>query len=141
MPDSDRLRLKPLTRLMITLITQRLVEVLNPEENKHRLLMLLDEFPRLGRMQFLSDAFSYLAGYHIKVMLIMQSLGQSTALESYGKGNTIIESCHSRCFYTPQDPHTAQWIADSLGLQDRSASTDHLHRPSAGPLVRARHGV
>src|SRR5450631_1272631 len=84
-PDSDRLRLKPLTRLMITLITQRLVEVLNPKENKHRLLMLLDEFPRLGRMTFLSDALSYLAGYGIKVMLMMQSKGQLDAQEAYGR--------------------------------------------------------
>jgi type IV secretion system protein VirD4 len=138
-PDSDRLRLKPLTRLMITLITQRLVEVLNPEENKHRLLMLLDEFPRLGRMQFLSDAFSYLAGYRIKVMLIMQSLGQLDAPESYGKGNTILESCHSRCFYTPQDPHTAQWIADSLGskteVHQQTTYTGHRLAPWLGHVM------
>jgi type IV secretion system protein VirD4 len=138
-PDSDRLRLKPLTRLMITLITQRLVEVLNPEENKHRLLMLLDEFPRLGRMQFLSDALSYLAGYHIKVMLIMQSLGQLDAPESYGKGNTIVESCHSRCFYTPQDPHTAQWIADSLGskteVHQQTMYTGHRLAPWLGHVM------
>jgi type IV secretion system protein VirD4 len=35
-PDSDRLTLKPLTRLMMTMITKRLVEKLNPKENKHR---------------------------------------------------------------------------------------------------------
>jgi type IV secretion system protein VirD4 len=138
-PDSDRLRLKPLTRLMITLITQRLVEVLNPQENKHRLLMLLDEFPRLGRMQFLSDALSYLAGYHIKVMLIMQSLGQLDAPESYGKGNTIVESCHSRCFYTPQDPHTAQWIADALGpkteVHQQTTFTGHRLAPWLGHVM------
>jgi type IV secretion system protein VirD4 len=138
-PDSDRLRLKPLTRLMITLITQRLVEVLNPQENRHRLLMLLDEFPRLGRMQFLSDALSYLAGYRIKVMLIMQSLGQLDAPESYGKGNTIVESCHSRCFYTPQDPHTAQWIADALGpkteVHQQTTFTGHRLAPWLGHVM------
>jgi type IV secretory pathway TraG/TraD family ATPase VirD4 len=124
---------------MITLITQRLVEALNPEENKHRLLMLLDEFPRLGRMQFLSDAFSYLAGYHIKVMLMMQSLGQLDAPESYGNGNTIVESCHSRCFYTPQDPHTAQWIADSLGpkteVHQQTTYTGHRLAPWLGHVM------
>ncbi len=138
-PDSDRLRLKPLMRLMITLITQRLVEVLNPAENKHRLLMLLDEFPRLGRMQFLSDALSYLAGYRIKVMLIMQSLGQLDSPECYGKGNTIIESCHSRCFYTPQDPLTAQWIADALGpkteVHQQTTYTGHRLAPWLGHVM------
>ena len=138
-PDSDRLRLKPLTRLMITLITQRLVEVLNPKENKHRLLMLLDEFPRLGRMTFLSDALSYLAGYGIKVMLMMQSKGQLDAQEAYGRGNTIIESCRTRTVFTPQDPDTAQWVADTLGskteVHQQTTYTGHRLAPWLGHVM------
>jgi type IV secretion system protein VirD4 len=138
-PDSDRLRLKPLTRLMITLITQRLVEVLNPRENRHRLLMLLDEFPRLGRMAFLSDALSYLAGYRIKVMMMMQSKGQLDAPEAYGRGNTIIESCRTRTVFTPQDPDTAQWIADTLGskteVHQQTTYTGHRLAPWLGHVM------
>jgi type IV secretion system protein VirD4 len=140
-PDSDRLRLKPLIRLMVTMITQRLVEVLNPKENKHRLLKLIDEFPRLSRMPFFSDALSYVAGYNIKVMLIMQSKGQLDAPESYGKGNTIIESCRLRCVYTPQDPDTAQWISDSLGpkteVHQQTTYTGHRLAPWLGHVMVA----
>lgn len=140
-PDSDRLRLKPLIRLMMTLITQRLVEVLNPKENKHRLLMLIDEFPRLSRMPFFSDALSYVAGYNIKVMLIMQSKGQLDAPDSYGKGNTIIESCRVRCVYTPQDPDTAQWISDALGpkteVHQQTTYTGHRLAPWLGHVMVA----
>jgi len=140
-PDSDRLRLKPLMRLMMTLITQRLVEVLNPKENKHRLLMLIDEFPRLSRMPFFTDALSYVAGYNIKVMLIMQSKGQLDAPESYGKGNTVIESCRTRCVYTPQDPDTAQWISDALGpkteVHQQTTYTGHRLAPWLGHVMVA----
>jgi type IV secretion system protein VirD4 len=140
-PDSDRLRLKPLMRLMVTMITQRLVEVLNPKENKHRLLMLIDEFPRLSRMPFFSDALSYLAGYNIKVMLIMQSKGQLDAPESYGKGNTIIESCRIRIVFAPQDPDTAQWISDSLGpkteVHQQTTYTGHRLAPWLGHVMVA----
>jgi type IV secretion system protein VirD4 len=114
-PDSDRLRLKPLTRLMMTMITKRLVEKLNPEENKHRLLMLIDEFPRLGKLPLFADALSFLAGYNIKVMLVMQSKSQLDSPDSFGIANTIIESCKIRSLYTPQDPDTAQWISEALG--------------------------
>lgn len=138
-PDSDRLRLKPLIRLMMTMMTQRLVEVLNPKENKHRLLMLIDEFPRLSRMPFFSDALSYVAGYNIKVMLIMQSKGQLDAPDSYGKGNTIIESCRVRCVYTPQDPDTAQWISDALGpkteVHQQTTYTGHRLAPWLGHVM------
>ena len=140
-PDSDRLRLKPLMRLMMTMITQRLVEVLNPKENKHRLLMLIDEFPRLSRMPFFADALSYVAGYGIKVMLIMQSKGQLDAPESFGKGNTIIESCRVRSVYTPQDPDTAQWISDSLGpkteVHQQTTYTGHRLAPWLGHVMVA----
>jgi len=140
-PDSDRLRLIPFTRLMITMFTQRLVEKMNPAENKHRLLMLIDEFPRLGRMQFFADALSYIASYGIKVMLIMQSKGQLDAPDAYGKGNTIIESCRIRSVYTPQDPDTAQWISDSLGpkteVHQQTTYTGHRLAPWLGHVMVA----
>ncbi len=31
------------------------------------------------------------------------------------KGNTVVEACKNRCYFTPQDPDTAQSIADALG--------------------------
>jgi type IV secretory pathway TraG/TraD family ATPase VirD4 len=101
-PDSDRLRLKPLTRMMMTMITQRLVEDHNPKENKHRLLLLIDEFPRSAKLPFFTDALAYLAGYNIKVMLVMQSKSQLDAPDAHGVGNTLIESCKVRSVATPR---------------------------------------
>ena len=140
-PDSDRLRLKPLTRMMMTMITQRLVEVLNPKENKHRLLMLIDEFPRLGKLPFFTDALAYLAGYNIKVMLVMQSKAQLDAPDAHGVGNTVIESCKVRSVFTPQDPVTAQWISDALGpkteVHQQTTYTGHRLAPWLGHVMVA----
>jgi len=140
-PDSDRLRLKPLTRMMMTMITQRLVEVLNPKENKHRLLMLIDEFPRLGKLPFFTDALAYLAGYNIKVMLVMQSKSQLDAPDAHGVGNTLIESCKVRSVFTAQDPVTAQWIADALGpkteVHQQTTYTGHRLAPWLGHVMVA----
>lgn len=140
-PDSDRLRLKPLTRMMMTMITQRLVEILNPKENKHRLLMLIDEFPRLGKLPFFTDALAYLAGYNIKVMLVMQSKAQLDAPDAHGVGNTVIESCKIRSVFTPQDPVTAQWISDALGpkteVHQQTTYTGHRLAPWLGHVMVA----
>jgi len=140
-PDSDRLRLTPFTRLMITMFTQRLVEKMNPAENKHRLLMLIDEFPRLGRMQFLADGLSYIASYGIKVMLIMQSIGQLDAPEAYGVGNTVVASCKTRAVMTPQDPRTAEWISGELGpkteVHQQTTYTGHRLAPWLGHVMVA----
>jgi type IV secretion system protein VirD4 len=140
-PDSDRLRLKPLTRLMLTMITQRLTETHNSPANKHRLLMLIDEFPRLGKMPFFTDALTHLAGYNIKVMLVMQSKGQLDAPEAYGKGNVIIEICKIRSVFTPQDPDTGQWISDGLGqkteVHQQTTFTGHRLAPWLGHIMVA----
>ena len=140
-PESDRLRLKPLTRLMVTMFTQRLVEVLNPAENKHRLLMLIDEFTRLGRLQFFSDALSYLAGYHIKAMLVMQSIGQVEEPDVYGRGSSPIDQCKTRAVMTPQDPRTAEWISQTLGqkteVHQQTTYTGHRLAPWLGHVMVA----
>lgn len=140
-PDSDRLRLKPLTRMMMTMITQRLIEKLNPKANRHRLLMLIDEFPRLGKLPFFTDALAILAGYHIKVMLIMQSKSQLDAPDAHGVSNTVIESCKVRSLFTPQDPATAQWIADVLGpkteVHQQTTYTGHRLAPWLGHVMVA----
>jgi type IV secretion system protein VirD4 len=139
--DSDRLRVKPFTRLMMTMITQRLVEVLNPKENIHRLLMLIDEAPRLGRLPFFTDAITHLAGYNIKVMLIMQSKAQLDAPDAHGAGNTVIEGCKIRICFTPQDPSTAQWMADALGakteVHQQTTYTGHRLAPWLGHVMVA----
>lgn len=140
-PDSDRLRLKPLTRLMLTMITQRLTEKHNSKRNKHRLLMLIDEFPRLGKLPFFADAITHLAGYNIKVMLIMQSKSQLDAPDSYGKGNTVTEGCKTRCYFTPQDPDTAQWLSNGLGdkteVHQQTTYTGHRLAPWLGHIMVA----
>ncbi len=138
-PDSDRLRLKPLTRLMITMITQRLVEDMAPK--KHRLLILIDEFARLGRMHFLADAVSFVRGYGIKVMLIVQSMMQVEDPEAYGKGSNPINDCKIKVVAAPQDTRTAEWISEQLGqkteVHQQTTYTGHRLAPWLGHVMVA----
>src|SRR3546814_14544454 len=48
-PPSDISRTKPLIRLILNQIGRRLTEELNARARPHRLLLMLDEFPALGR--------------------------------------------------------------------------------------------
>lgn len=103
--------------------------------------MLIDEFPRLGKLPFFTDALAYLAGYNIKVMLVMQSKAQLDAPDAHGVGNTVIESCKVRSVYTPQDPVTAQWISDALGpkteVHQQTTYTGHRLAPWLGHVMVA----
>ena len=53
-PPSDISRTKPLVRLILNQIGRRLTEELDARRRRHRLLLMLDEFPALGRLDFFS---------------------------------------------------------------------------------------
>src|SRR4029453_1708689 len=80
-PPSDKIRLRPLIRLMFTMAVNRLTEKMvfegaEQKKNKHRLLLLIAEFPSLNRMEIFADALSYMAGYGLKAYLITQDIRQ-----------------------------------------------------------------
>ena len=55
-PPSDINRTKPLIRLILNQIGRRLTEELSTTVKRHRLLLMLDEFPALGRLDFFEAA-------------------------------------------------------------------------------------
>ncbi|MCP6231839.1 type IV secretory system conjugative DNA transfer family protein, partial [Klebsiella pneumoniae] len=71
-PPSDISRTKPLIRLILNQIGRRLTEELTPKGNRHRVLLMLDEFPALGRLDFFESALAFMAGYGLKAFLIAQ---------------------------------------------------------------------
>jgi len=65
-PPSDISRTKPLIRLILNQIGQigrHLTEELESKRRRHRLLLILDEFPALGRLDFFESALAFIAGY------------------------------------------------------------------------------
>jgi len=76
-PPSDIDRLRPLVRLVLNQVGRRLTERMGLGDTKgyrHRLLLLLDEFPSLGKLSFFETQLAYLAGYGIKAFLIAHDL-------------------------------------------------------------------
>ena len=115
-PPSDLARTRPIVRLMLNQIGRRLTESMEVGTKKayrHRLLLLLDEFPSLGRLEFFETALAFIAGYGLKAVLIAQSLNQLE--KAYGPNNSILDNCHIRLAYAANDDRTARRISDLLG--------------------------
>ena len=114
-PPSDISRTKPLVRLLLNQIGRRLTEQLQSvgEAPRPRLLMMLDEFPALGRLDFFETALAFMAGYGIRAFLIAQSLNQIA--RAYGETNSILDNCHVRIAFATNDERTARRISDALG--------------------------
>ena len=112
-PPSDISRTKPLIRLVLNQIGRRLTEDLHAKDRRHRVLLLLDEFPALGRLDFFESSLAFLAGYGIKSFLIAQSLNQIE--KAYGQNNAILDNCHVRVSFATNDERTAKRVSDALG--------------------------
>ena len=105
-PPSDINRTKPLIRLILNQIGRRLTEELAGSGKRHRLLLMLDEFPALGRLDFFESALAFMAGYGLKGFLIAQSLNQIE--RAYGPNNAILDNCHVRVSFATNDERTAK---------------------------------
>ncbi|MES2904288.1 MAG: conjugal transfer protein TraG [Pseudomonadota bacterium] len=115
-PPSDISRTKPLVRLVLNQIGRRLTERLDDggtAPRKHQLLLMLDEFPALGRLDFFETALAFMAGYGVRAFLIAQSLNQIE--KAYGEHNAILDNCHVRVAFATNDERTGRRISDALG--------------------------
>lgn len=139
-PPSDISRTKPLIRLMLNQIGRRLTEDLSGAGARHRLLLMLDEFPALGRLDFFESALAFMAGYRIKAFLIAQSLNQIE--KAYGQNNSIIDNCHVRVSFATNDERTAKRVSDALGtateIRSQKNYAGHRLSPWLGHLMVSR---
>jgi type IV secretion system protein VirD4 len=139
-PPGDISRTKPLIRLILNQIGRRLTEELNPRARSQRLLLMLDEFPALGRLDFFESALAFMAGYGIKAFLIAQSLNQIE--KAYGQNNAILDNCHVRVSFATNDERTAKRISDALGTATEMRAmknyAGHRLSPWLGHLMVSR---
>ncbi len=122
-PPSDISRTKPLVRLILNQIGRRLTEKLDADGasgRRHQLLMMLDEFPALGRLDFFETSLAFMAGYGVRAFLIAQSLNQIE--KAYGEHNAILDNCHVRIAFATNDERTARRISDALGVATEQRS-------------------
>ena len=139
-PPSDISRTKPLVRLVLNQIGRRLTEELRAKGRRHRLLLMLDEFPALGRLDFFESALAFMAGYGLKSFLIAQSLNQIE--KAYGPNNAILDNCHVRVCFATNDERTAKRVSDALGtateIRDARNYAGHRLSPWLGHLMVSR---
>ncbi|MCC7002659.1 MAG: type IV secretory system conjugative DNA transfer family protein [Gemmatimonadaceae bacterium] len=137
-PPSDKIRLRPLMRLIFTMIVNRLSERMDFEgaarkANRYRLLFMIDEFPSLKRMEIFADALSYMAGYGLKAYLITQDIRQ--IVDEYGPNESIVSNCHVRVAYAPNQIDTAELLSKMTGTRTVQRATFNFSGPRLAPVA------
>lgn len=116
---SDIDRLRPLIRVMMNIFLRRLTERMEFAEGrskagyKHRLLLMLDEFTSIGKLEIFERALAFMAGYGLKAFIIVQDIAQLQ--QAYGREESIMSNCHVRVAYAPNRIETAKVLSEMTG--------------------------
>lgn len=130
---SDLDRLAPVYNLFLDLAIRRLVEKMEFEAgeekgtHKHKMLLVLDELPALGKLSILAESLAYFRGWGIKALVVVQSLMQLKEL--YGQYESISGLCAVAAAYAPapSDVETAKTLSAMVGTTTviRRTPADH----------------
>lgn len=109
------------SRLIVNLFFSQLINVNTkelPQNNsqlKHQCLMLMDEFTSIGKVNIIASAVSYMAGYNMRLLPIIQSMAQLDA--TYGKelARTLITNHALQILYAPREQQDANDYSEMLG--------------------------
>lgn len=127
-------------RLMISLCIATLTQDRTPP--RHPVLMVLDEFAALGRLQAIETAMGLLAGYGVQLWPILQDLSQLENLyprrwRSFLANAGVVQA------FAVNDAGTADYLSSLLGtrtvtVRQRGRNTDGAQRVSENYSATAR---
>lgn len=104
---------------LVNLNTNQLLH--STPELKYTCLMLDDEFTAPGRIGAIDKAVSYMAGYGLRLLTIIQSPGQLEAEPPKGYGResarTLVTNHACQILYTPKEQRDANEYSEMLGYQ------------------------
>ena len=131
---AELVRLRSLIRITLNQFCQALTRSLSfdPEAKNRPLLLVLDEFTALGRLDFFSTALAYLRGYGIRVYISVQSLAQIQ--EVYGQNQSITTNCGAQVAFAPNDIPTAKLVSELMG----QFTVHYDRRSDSGGLFSSR---
>ncbi|MFJ6024265.1 type IV secretory system conjugative DNA transfer family protein [Brevundimonas sp. NPDC092305] len=136
---ADASALRPLIRLLFYAAAQSLTAHETTDAlgaaKMHRLLMVMDEFPLLGRLAFFEKSLRLMSGFGIKAMFVAQSLND--IVETYGPHNTILDNCAVYTAFSALDPLTQDKVSKLTG----TVLETRVSRSSAAGLGSGRSSV
>ena len=132
-------------RLIVNLFFSQLINQNTrelPQANKdlkHQCLLLMDEFTAIGKVDIIATAVSYMAGYNLRLLPIIQSLAQLDAV--YGKelSRTLITNHALQIVFTPREQQDAQDYSEMLGTTtDKRKTVTRSSTNTVGEAIERR---
>jgi type IV secretion system protein VirD4 len=89
--------------------------------SQHRVLVLLDEFARLGKAPVIVSAIAYVRSFGLNFLIVVQTRAQLRRLNGDDGAEEIIANCDVQIAYTPGTLKDAKEISERLGTHGQAA--------------------
>lgn len=87
------------------------------QEEPYPVLMLIDEFAALGRMDVVANSLADIGGYGVRMVNILQGLGQLDQLYTHQGRESILQNSAIQVFFAANDDTTANYVSNRLGFK------------------------
>ncbi|QDG74382.1 type IV secretory system conjugative DNA transfer family protein [Labrenzia sp. PHM005] len=132
-------------RVMVASVISQMQASQGVPATGHPLLMCLDEFPALGKMERLEKAAAEIAGAGVKLMTVVQNLPQLKRLYKEG-WETFLGNAGLQIYFGMDDNTTREYLQKALGEMEvvrevRSANEGTSEQSTTGETKGRSHGT
>ena len=122
---------RPLIRLLFQQIHDVLMARLPDADEPHQVLLMLDEFYHLGRMDALVSKITISAGYGFRMAIVLQDVAQLDELYGGNTRTTTLSGAQIKLFIQINDLETSEFVSEMLGETTQVYKTPVV-RPGGG---------
>lgn len=124
--------LRPVIKILVQQIHDVLMATIPGSDEPHKVLVMIDEFRQLGKMESIVSKLTINAGYGFRMVLVLQDLAQLD--EVYGKPTrqTTVSACQVKLIIRVNDLETSEYVSEMLGSTTIEVRT---------PIIRAGQGL
>lgn len=133
-------RLKPLMSMFYQQAAAFFTAHMPQPHEKYGVLMLMDEFPTLGKMEQFQAGIAYFRGYRVRLFLIIQDTEQLKGIYEESGMNSFLSNSTYRITFAANNMETANLISQLLG--NKTAQQISYNKPKyldLNPGARSLH--
>lgn len=123
---------RPIIKILIQQIHDVLMTAMPGPDEPHQVLIVIDEFRQLGKMESLVSKLTINAGYGFRMVLILQDLAQLDELYGKATRQTTVSACQVKLFIRMNDLETSEYVSKMLGSTTIEVRT---------PIIRTGQGI
>ena len=118
---NDLAPLAPVLRLLLQQVVAAVQRSEPAKGDDFAVLLMMDEFTALGRMEILAQAMATIRGYGGRMMIVVQSLAALRDVYGADGAGNFLANCRLQVFMAPADQQTPDYITRAIGTRTRRA--------------------